>query len=178
MTKSTGAPAVRFSPGNVPPNIFAFAPLKATTVIVRLGPAGAWMVTGISCPLVGFETGTVVVAGEGMPGPVIWTWIEAMSVTDCCAQAGVVPGNQRSIHENSLDGAERCCACRPSTTRDKLTATVLLSELSEAHAASTATSTIFHTKGRLGLLCSIRIAPPWITFISPSLRQPNRQIDR
>jgi hypothetical protein len=38
------------TPGNVPPNIFrgGDAALKADTVIVRLGPTGACMLTGIS----------------------------------------------------------------------------------------------------------------------------------
>lgn len=73
ISRLTGAPAVRFTPGNVPPNIFrgGDAALKADTVIVRLEPTGAWMLTGISCPLAGLETATVVVAGVGMPGPVI-----------------------------------------------------------------------------------------------------------
>jgi len=73
ISRSIGAPAVKFTPGNVPPKIFrgGDAALNADTVIVRLGPTGAWMLTGISCPLVGLDTGTVVLAGVGMPGPVI-----------------------------------------------------------------------------------------------------------
>ena len=108
ISRSIGAPAVRFTPGSVPPKIFlgGDAALKADTVMVRFGPTGAWMLTGMTCPLVGSDTGTVVVAGAGMPGPVISTWIEAISVTDC-AQAGVAPGNHRSIHANSReDGAD------------------------------------------------------------------------
>src|SRR5689334_24236299 len=68
-----GAPVVKFTPGNVPPKIFrgGDAALNADTVIVRLEPTGAWMLTGISCPLAGLETATVVLAGVGMPGPVI-----------------------------------------------------------------------------------------------------------
>ena len=68
-----GAPAVKFTPGNVPPKIFkgGDAALKAETVMVRLDPTGAWMLTGISCPLAGLDTATVVLAGVGMPGPVI-----------------------------------------------------------------------------------------------------------
>src|SRR5512134_1732211 len=99
-----GAPAVKLTTGSAPPKIFTGgdAALKADTVIVRLGPTGAWMLTGITCPLVGSDTGTVVVAGAGMPGPMISTWIEAISVTDC-AHAGVAPGSQRSIHANSRD---------------------------------------------------------------------------
>src|SRR6478672_3233178 len=75
ISRLTGAPAVKFTPGKVPPKIFrgGDAALKADTVIVRLGPTGAWMLTGISCPLVGSDTGTVAVAGTGMPGPEIWT---------------------------------------------------------------------------------------------------------
>src|SRR5688572_2205154 len=122
ISRSMGAPAVKFTPANVPPKIFAFAALKARTVIVRLGPTGAWMLTGISWPLVGSETGTVVVAGEGMPGPVIWTWIDAISETDC-AHAGVAPGNQRSSQANTRE-AGPCCAWRELTINDKLTATV------------------------------------------------------
>ena len=73
ISRSIGGPAVRFTPGNVPPNIFSGgdAALKADTVIVRLGPTGAWMLTGISCPLSGLETATVELAGVGMPGPEI-----------------------------------------------------------------------------------------------------------
>src|SRR5687767_12608794 len=114
----TGAPAVRFTPTNVPPKIFpgGDCALKAVTVIVRLGPTGAWMLTGISCPLVGSETGTVLVTGEGMPGPVIWTWIEAISETDC-AHAGVAPGNQRSSQANTRE-AGPCRAWRELTIND------------------------------------------------------------
>src|SRR6185503_14130432 len=72
-TTSIGAPAARFTFGTVPPNILALAALNAATVIVRLGPTGAWIVTGISCPLVGSVTGTSAVAGTGIPGPLIWT---------------------------------------------------------------------------------------------------------
>jgi len=84
ISRSIGGPAVKFTPGSVPPKIFrgGEAALNAVTVIVRLGPTGAWMLTGISCPLVGLDTATVVLAGVGMPGPVIRTCIEAISVTD------------------------------------------------------------------------------------------------
>jgi hypothetical protein len=71
ISRFIAAPAVRFTFGTAPPKIFAFAELNAVTVIVRLGPTGAWIVTGISWPLVGFETGTVVLAGVDIPGPVI-----------------------------------------------------------------------------------------------------------
>jgi len=107
ISRSIGAPAVRLTLGNVPPNILrgGDAALNADTVMVRLEPTGAWMLTGICWPLVGSETGTVVVAGTAMPGPVISTWIEAMSVT-ACAQAGVAPGNQRSSHANTREGID------------------------------------------------------------------------
>jgi hypothetical protein len=82
ISRLTGAPAVRFTPSSAPPNIFSFTPLKADTVIVRFEPTGACILTGISCPLVGLETGTVVLAGTGMPGPEIWTCIEVISVTN------------------------------------------------------------------------------------------------
>src|SRR6476646_3308471 len=73
ISRSIGAPAVRFMPGSVPPKIFSGgeAALNAVTVIVRFGPTGAWILTGITCPLVGLETGTVELAGVGMPGPEI-----------------------------------------------------------------------------------------------------------
>ncbi|HEU4505010.1 MAG TPA: hypothetical protein VFR79_09275 [Nitrospira sp.] len=149
ISRSIGAPAVKFTPGSVPPKIFTGgdAALKADTVRVRFGPTGAWMLTGITCPLVGSETGTVVVAGTGMPGPVISTWIEAISVTDC-AQAGVAPGNQRSIHANNREEADGWCACRASTIKDRLTATIWPFELSDPHAASTATRIRLQVQGR------------------------------
>jgi hypothetical protein len=43
IARSIGAPAVKFTPDNVPPKIgrCGDAALKAVTVIVRLGPTGA-----------------------------------------------------------------------------------------------------------------------------------------
>ena len=75
ISRLTGAPAVKFTSGDVPLKIFTGgeSPLKADTVIVRFGPTGACTLTGITWPLVGSETGTVVLTGTGIPGPVIWT---------------------------------------------------------------------------------------------------------
>src|SRR4029079_10059963 len=56
ISRFTGAPAIRFTFGSVPPNILAFATSNAVTAIVRLGPTGASIVTGISFPLVGSVT--------------------------------------------------------------------------------------------------------------------------
>src|SRR5687767_12574954 len=97
------------------------------------------MLTGICCPLVGLDTGTLVVAGAPMPGPVICTSMVAISSTDW-AHAGGVLGNHRWIHATRRDERDCCCACRASTINDKFTATICPFELSEPHAKSDAMS--------------------------------------
>ena len=82
IIRETGGPAARVTLGSVPPKIFRPVPSSAETAMVRLDPTGAWILTGMSCPLVGFETGTVVVGGTGMSGPDICTLIVEMSDTD------------------------------------------------------------------------------------------------
>jgi hypothetical protein len=107
--------------------------------MVRFGPGGAWILTGITWPLVGFETETVVLAGTSMPGPVISTWMLDISSTDC-ADARLALGNHPWIHATRRDGIEEFCACRALMTNDKLMATVGSIEPSEPHAQSDAMS--------------------------------------
>src|SRR5688572_15544963 len=74
-SKATGGPGVRLTPERVPPKILrgGVAALNAEATMVRFGPGGAWILTGITAPLVGFETETRVLAGTDMSGPVMST---------------------------------------------------------------------------------------------------------
>ena len=90
----TGTPGVKVTPGTDPEKIVCLAAFIAATVMVRLEPTGACMLTGIISPLVGFVTDTVVVGGSDISGPSICTWIVVMSDT-VCAQTEAALGNHR-----------------------------------------------------------------------------------
>jgi len=107
----TGVPAVKVTLGTLPEKILSgvVPPLKAATVIVRLGPTGACMLTGMTCPLVGFVTVTLVVGGTGISGPRICTWIVLIS-DEACAQAAAPPRTQRSMNAISGETVGDFCA--------------------------------------------------------------------
>jgi hypothetical protein len=149
----TGVPAVKVTLGALPEKIFTFAVLNAATVIVRLGPTGAWMLTGMTCPLVGFVTGTLVVGGTGISGPRICTWIVLIS-DEACAQADAPPGIQRSMNAISGEtGGDFCAAwVESSMTKDRFTGTVE-SCSGEPQAASIANKTSPKTGENPALAC-------------------------
>lgn len=140
-SKSTGGPGVRLMPERVPPKILrrGVAALNAETTMVRFGPVGAWILTGITAPLLGFEIEIVVLAGTDMPGPEISTCMLDISSTDC-ADAKLALGNSPWIHATRRDEIEKFCACRAWVTNDKLTATVGATWPSSPHAQSDAMS--------------------------------------
>jgi hypothetical protein len=81
------------------------------------------MLTGITCPLVGFGTDTDAVLGTGKSGASTWTWMVEISITDC-AQAAGGPRIQRSSQAITRETGVERCACWDGKTSDKLTGTV------------------------------------------------------
>ncbi len=116
----TGTPGCKSTPLVLPEYIFCPAALNALTAMVLSDPTGAWMLTGINCPLDGSLTGTVAVRGLDSPGAVIVTSMDAISETTC-AHAWPTPSTHCSMNARTMEGGDSRRASCESRTSARLT---------------------------------------------------------